>query len=335
MTTFWGLHMAEIEASQPVEEEFVAIGWNDMGDLRQLPPDREAYKRKLAEVYPSEKPGAVPVKAGVLFQFAVEMQPGDHVVYPSKPDRMVNIGRIVGDYEYLPAEGAGYAHRRAVKWLKHVPRTEFSQSALYEIGSAVTLFQVATHVDEFKAALADAPIPAAEMDEVTAGDVSQQVEESTEDFILKRLKSAVTPHQFEEFTAHLLECMGYHARVTQRSRDGGVDVVAHRDELGFEPPIIKVQCKQQTDVVGRPDVQKLDGAVQAGEYGLFITLGSYSADARNYEMMKPNLRLIEGTELAELVMSHYESFSPRWQAILPLRRVYVPSAKGTDATSAV
>jgi predicted Mrr-cat superfamily restriction endonuclease len=70
--------------------------------------------------------------------------------------------------------------------------------------------------------------------------------------------------------------MGYHARVTQASADGGIDVIAHRDGLGFEPPIIKVQCKQTLSTNGRPDVQKLYGAIEKEEKGLFVTLGSFS-----------------------------------------------------------
>src|SRR5262249_52623709 len=39
-----------------------------------------------------EKAGAVPVKAGVLYRFAIEMAIGDVVIYPSKFDKTVNIG---------------------------------------------------------------------------------------------------------------------------------------------------------------------------------------------------------------------------------------------------
>mgnify|MGYP006950518098 CR=1 FL=1 len=40
-------------------------------------------------------------------------------------------------------EGAGsYPYHRAVEWLAHIPCDEFSQNALYEIGSAITLFLV-------------------------------------------------------------------------------------------------------------------------------------------------------------------------------------------------
>jgi len=160
--------------------------------------------------------------------------------------------------------------------------------------------------------------------------VALQAEETAQDFVIRQLKRAIDPYQFEHFVAHLLKCMGYHTRVTAKSGDGGVDVIAHRDELGFEPPIIKVQCKQVTDPIGRPAVTQLLGNIAAGEHGLFVTLGSYSKDARELDRSKPNLRLIDGEQLAELVFTHYESFEPRYQALLPLKRIYVPAPEGKE-----
>jgi restriction system protein len=320
----WGLHMAEIAASAPVEGGFVGIGWEDMGDLKLLSPSREAFKERFTEMFPDEKSGAVPVKAGVLYRFACEMAVGDIVVYPSKPDRMVHLGVIEGDYSFHPEALHDYPHRRAVRWIAERSRADFSQSALHEIGSAITLFQINTHTEEFLAALEGKATGAEDVDEDTADEVSIQVEESTEDFIIKRLKTKLGPYDFEKFIAHLLTCMGYHARVTQQSSDGGIDVIAHKDELGFEPPIIKVQCKQTLEQIGRPKVQELHGAVEQGEHGLFVTLGAFSKDALTFERSKPNLRLIDGNTLIDLIYTHYERFDTRYKILLPLKRTYIP-----------
>lgn len=322
----WGLHMAEIPAEAPVEGKFIGISWDQMGDLSALSADRDAFKSQFRTVFPKEKAGAVPVKAGVLFRFANEMRIGDVVIYPSKPDRMVYFGVITGDYKFHPDRVHQYPHRRPVKWVAQLPRANFSQSALHEIGSAITLFQVTTHAEEFRAAMEGEETGAEDLDEVTAEDVSIQVEESTEDFIIKRLKTKLTPYEFEKFIAHLLTCMGYHARVTQQSSDRGIDIIAHKDELGFEPPIIKVQCKQTLDQIGRPKVQELHGAIELGEHGLFVALGPFSNDARTFERSKPNLRLIDGNALIELVYAHYEAFDPRYKMLLPLRQTYIPGA---------
>ncbi len=322
--TLWGIHMAAHHGDTPIEQGFVSIGWEEVGDLSVLTPDRETFKQKFVAAYPETKPGAVPVQAGVLFRFACEMRHGDLVIYPSKTDRMVNVGTIEGGYEFIPGKFDGSTHRHKVRWLKHIPRSDFSQSALNEIGSALTLFQVANNAEEFLSAL-EGKLPTSDsQDDATAATAAEQVELTTEDFVLKKLKSAISPQEFEGFCAHLLEAMGYHARVTRYSGDGGVDVIAHRDELGFEPPLIKVQCKQMNSTIGRPDIQKLDGAVQHGEFGMFITLGAYSSDARTYEQMKPNLRLIDGPELVDLVIRHYQKLSSAYQTLLPLRATYIP-----------
>jgi restriction system protein len=206
-----------------------------------------------------------------------------------------------------------------------VNRDEFSQSALYEIGSAITLFRITSHAEEFLSALTG-PIMAkpADVDEEAVAVIAEQFEESTEDFVIKRLKEAQSAYEFEHFVAHLLQCMGYYARVTKASGDGGIDVIAHRDELGFEEPIIKVQCKQTLGTNGRPDVQKLYGAIEKEEKGLFVTLGSFSPDARTFEQGKANLRLIDGKTLVELIFIHYDKFSPRYRALIPLKRTYSP-----------
>jgi restriction system protein len=332
-TPLWGVHMGREHGLTPVEQKFVAIGWPAVGDLSAIAPNREAFKAAVAKAYPDYSAGQVPVSAGVLYRFAVEMKKGDIVVFPSKPDRAVNIGRIVSDYEYHP----DYSHHpnwRRVEWIVSTPRASFSQPALHEIGSAITLFRVSSYADEFVAALEGKALDPQRVDAAEAEAVASQVEESTEDFILKRLKNAQTPYQFEHFVAHLLECMGFHAQVTQASGDGGVDIIAHRDELGFEPPIIKVQCKQMLGRIERPDVQQLHGAIEPGEHGLFVTLGSFTPSARAFERTKPNLRLLDGEALIALVYAHYHQFEPRYQMLLPLKRVYIPGALITDANSA-
>lgn len=72
-----------------------------------------------------------------------------------------------------------------------------------------------------------------------------------------------------------------------------------------------MQCKQILQSIGRPEVQQLHGAIEQGEHGLFVTLGGFTADARTFERTKPNLRLIDGQTLVELVYTHYETFEPR------------------------
>lgn len=332
--TVWGLQMPVNLGASAIDEKYVAISWERLGDLRQY-PDREALKRALERFYPEDKARSRPISAGVLFRFAYEMAPGDLIVFPSKHDRMVNIGRVTGEYKYAPDDIAEFPNRRSVEWQRSIPRDIFSQSALNEIGAYLTLFLIKGHADEFsqKAGVALPPpqksyadlIPEEPEDDTAAtASISNQAEMSTSDFVIRQIMSELSGYQFELLVAHLLECMGYNTRVTQRSGDGGVDVIAHRDKLGFEPPIAKVQCKRTTAAIGRPEVDQLLGTLGEGEYGLFVTLGSFNRQTVELERNRPKLRLIDGKQFVELFTQHYAQLAPRYRTLIPLKQIYVP-----------
>lgn len=177
--------------------------------------------------------------------------------------------------------------RRTVTWRRTgVSRTVFTQAAVYEIGAFLTVFQVRQHHAEFRAVLESADTSVEEVTrivEAVAEATSEletpdeprasRIDRHTRDFVLEALHQRLSHREFEEFTADLLRAMGYEARATAYLKDGGVDVIAHRDALGVEPPLIKVQCKHLTGTVGAPDVQRLIGAKGHEELALFVTLG--------------------------------------------------------------
>jgi len=94
--------------------------------------------------------------------------------------------------------------------------------------------------------------------------------------------------------------------------------------LGFEPPIVKVQVKSSQGSVGEPVVAGLYGKVGQGEFGLFVTLGTFTNQAITFARNKTNLRLIDGEELVALMLQHYEQFDSRYKGLIPLKRVYIP-----------
>lgn len=325
-STLWGIHGGQTGDANSLflEKGYVALGWRKVGDLSELTPDREAFKRRVAEAYPEKKPGAIPNNAGQLFRFLHEMKVGDLVAYPSKADRQIHIGRIAGNYEYSPRRDSAYPHQRQVKWLKAIPRTRFTQAALYEIGSAMTFFQIKNYAEEYLAKLKGESLPPDTEEDESIGLIAQDIEDTTRDFVLKRLATELKGHPFAHFVAHLLGAMGYYTRVSPEGPDGGIDVIAHKDELGFEPPIIKVQVKSAEGTIGDPVVSALYGKVGNGEFGLIVTLGVFSNQAKNFALNKSNLRLIDGDELVSLVLEHYDGFDAKYKGLLPLKRVFIP-----------
>ncbi len=332
-STIWGVHAGRTGDADSLflEKQVVALGWNEMGDLSKLPATREAFRDRVAAIYPAKKPGAIPNNAGQLFRFVHEVAVGDLVAYPSKVDRHVHIGRVTSGYAYAPSS-SGYPHQRKVKWLKQVPRTAFTQGALYEIGSAMSFFQIRNYADEYRTLLEGKAPPVEQGPDDTVGVVAEEIERSTRDYILKRLSQELKGHPFAEFIAHLLNTMGYRTRLSKEGTDGGVDIIAHRDELGFEPPIIKVQVKSGDGNTGDPAVSALYGKIERGEYGLVVSLGDFTNHARNFARSKANLRLLGGEDVVDLIFQHYEQLDSRYKGLLPLKRVYVPESaeEGSD-----
>lgn len=327
--TIWGIHAGAMGEADKLflnkNNPSIAIGWPNMGDLSLIKQNREDFKDKLKKAYPDTKKGAIPTSAGMLYRFIYEIKHEDIIVYPSKQDRQIHIGAVNGDYKFSSSYDKEYPHIRSVKWLKHFSRSDFSQGALYEIGSAMSLFQIKNYADEFIAALEGKQITKKDEPDETVTDILEITEQSTKDFVFKKLSKELKGHPFEYFVAHLLNVIGYNTKVSLEGGDGGIDIIAFKDELGIEPPIIKVQVKSNDGDVTPEKVQALYGNVSTGEYGLFVSLGGYSKQAKAFAKSKSNLRIIDGDELIELTLKHYDMLDSKYKAIIPLKNVYIPS----------
>lgn len=103
----------------------------------------------------------------------------------------------------------------------------------------------------------------------------------------------------EEFSTN-----GGEVKVTQASRDGGVDAIA------FDPDPIKggkiiIQAKRYTNVVGVSAVRDLYGTVvnEGANKGILVTTSGYGNDAYEFAKNKP-LTLLDGGNLLYLLEKH-------------------------------
>ena len=96
----WGIHIDRSVGLTPIEQNYIGIGWSELGDLSKLPPNRDSFKAALKENQPNATDASVRAQSSPLFRFTHEMQIGDYVIYPSKTDRMIYVGIIKGNYEY-------------------------------------------------------------------------------------------------------------------------------------------------------------------------------------------------------------------------------------------
>ena len=316
----WGIHTQDDNLF--LKHGTIAIGWREMGDLSVIDNNREAFKARYQSVYPDAKKGSIPTGSGMLYRFCHEVQIGDYIVFPSKSDRMINIGEVTGDYVY-DASQTEYVQTRTVKWLKNLPRTAFTQGALYEIGSAMSFFAVKNYADEFLAALEKGFKHTASSagEDPTVGATAEDIIESTKDFVLKELSRNLKGYALEEFVANLLQAMGYRTTVSLQGGDSGIDITAYKDEL---PPRILVQVKSQDSDIKETTIQSLKGAMREGDYGLFVTLSNYTKNAQKYLDSTPIIRGINGTELVDLILKYYEDLDEKYQKMIPLKMVYIP-----------
>lgn len=155
------------------------------------------------------------------------------------------------------------------------------------------------------AALAPIP-PVMEMDRedrrfVDAREVVADIDDSTN-------LAAISWEDFEHLVRELFEkeflSRGGEVKVTQSSRDGGVDAIA------FDPdPIsggkIVIQAKRYTRTVGVSAVRDLFGTVmnEGASKGILVTTADYGPDAYRFANGKP-LTLLNGANLLHLLQRH-------------------------------
>lgn len=151
----------------------------------------------------------------------------------------------------------------------------------------------------------------------------ETLEERAANGIREFLKSK-NPYEYQDLVASLLKAMGYYIQsVAPRGKDGGIDIVAYTDPLGAKIPRIKVQVKHKPETaIPASDVRALLGILKAGDIALFVTSGTYSADAKQAASGSNNfIRLIDGDEFIQMWQDYYDKMSDEDKNMLPLKRI--------------
>jgi restriction system protein len=114
----------------------------------------------------------------------------------------------------------------------------------------------------------------------------------------------LTSQEFETLITNLFEKMGLQTRLTQPSRDGGVDCVAYdpRPILGGK---VVIQAKRYKNTVGVSAVRDLFGTLQneGASKGILVTTSGYGKAAFQFAEGKP-IELLSGTHLLYLLEQH-------------------------------
>ena len=114
----------------------------------------------------------------------------------------------------------------------------------------------------------------------------------------------LSPSEFESLITNLFQTMGLETKLTQPSRDGGVDCVAFDPRPIFGGKVI-IQAKRYKNTVGVSAVRDLFGTMQneGASKGILVTTSGYGKAAYNFANGKP-IELLSGSNLLYLLKEH-------------------------------
>jgi len=310
----------------------VAIGWNELGDLSAYSSD-SSLRQAYIDHYGNAKPGRVANAVAMIRKFRDDVVTGDLVVTYNGERREYLVGKVSGPYEYLPSEEqvGDFSHTHRVEWAGTVSRDLLTQAARNSLGSVLTVFSLSDDViKDLNYVLAKGASLAEEGSVVDANDedvelLKDEIVGKGHELIKDKIQS-LSPEELEELTAIILRAMGYQARVSPKGPDRGVDVIASPDGLGLTQPRIKAEVKHRVGSIGSNPIRSFIGALRDGDKGLFVSTGGFTREAR-YEAERATIpvTLLDIDTLAELVVTHYESFDMDGRALIPLVRVFWPA----------
>lgn len=110
--------------------------------------------------------------------------------------------------------------------------------------------------------------------------------------------------EFESLITNLFQKMGLDTKLTQASRDGGVDCVAFDQRPIFGGKVV-IQAKRYKNTVGVSAVRDLYGTMmnEGASKGILVTTSGYGKAAFDFANGKP-IELLSGANLLALLVEH-------------------------------
>ncbi len=268
-----------------------------------------------------------------IWAFYRRIQAGDLIVLPLKTQSAIAIGEATGGYKYrtdLPFETT---HTRPVNWLKKdIPRTAFSQDLLHSLGAFMTVCQIQRNnaearIREILKTGKDTFLPkvpgTTEKDETTSESID--IEEAAHDEIVRYIGQNFKGHELSRLVNELLKARGYQTHLSPAGPDGGVDIIAGKGAMGFDPPRLCVQVKSSDSPVDIKTVRELQGVLKKhnAEQGLFVSWGGFKESLiKGSRELFFEIRLWDAGNLIDALLQDYEKFADDVRAELPLKRIW-------------
>jgi restriction system protein len=336
--------------SRFLDQGRIFLTWDGLNrDLSRI-RSREELQELHAEVYPKASPGKRRQHSGQIWAFVTRMAKGDWVAVPSKR-KTIHIGQITGDYTFDPNAEDPYYHSRTVRWLEtDVPRTNFDQDILNSLGAFTTVCQIKRNDAEARVRAMKAngwkSIGAAPRiitngdedqeatDESTAADLD--LEQIARDQIARQMYARFASHGLEDLVEAVLNAQGFTTHHSGKGPDGGIDILAAPETLGFGHPRICVQVKSQTTPLERPVLDQLVGTMQhvGADQGLLVCWGGFKKTIlQEVPRLFFKVRLWDQNDLIDQFLAVYDKLDDDIRAEIPLKRVWTVAVTDAEDTN--
>lgn len=333
--------------SKFLDEGRIYLTWGGLHHDLSRVDSRDQLQSVLEEVYPKASAGKRRQNSGQIWAFVTKMSKGDWVAVPSKR-KTIHIGEITSDYTYDPNAEDPYFHYREVRWLEtDVPRTNFDQDILNSLGAFTTVCQIKRNDAEnrvrtmktngWKAIGAKPRIVSNgdddqdATDEATTADLD--LEQIARDQIARQMYAQYASHGLEDLVQAILNAQGFTTHHSGKGPDGGIDILAAPDTLGFGHPRICVQVKSQTSALERPVLDQLVGTMQhvGADQGLLVCWGGFKKTVlQEVPRLFFKVRLWDQNDLIDHFLAIYDKLDEDLRAELPLKRIWAVASHDTD-----
>jgi len=260
-----------------LEQNLAIIGWSELPDLSSV-TSRGDLEQVLLAAYPQAKPKTTTMWVAQVWAFLRRIEKGELVVLPLKTRSAIAVGRMAGDYVYRADLPEGSRHARPVQWLRtDIPRVAFGEDLLYSFGAYLTVGQVRRENAESRIVevVDGKPDPGASQQEEIGPELVAitDLEEHALDQIRTHIEQTYRGHSLARLIREALGAQGYQTELSAPGPDCGVDIIAGRGAMGFDPPRLCVQVKSGGSPVDVTVLRELQGVMKnfGADQGLVIS----------------------------------------------------------------
>jgi len=317
-----------------IEDNSVYCTWDDLDWDMSAFSDREAFKQEVRKTYPGIGTKLLGIWTGQLWAFSHSISTGDLVMLPSKiRPQVIYVGEVLSEYKFSAEADLLYQHTHSVKWLKEISRKELDPDIKHSSQSSLTIFQIKRPNAEARIRkMLKVPVPPTATQQPPPDDSEPEeieevdIEDAALQEIADRLIAKYKGHGLAKIVAAILEAKGFTTWVSPPGPDNGVDILASRGSLGFDPPRICVQVKSGDNALERTVLDQLVGAMtnHKADYGMLVSWGGFKSTIQREEANQFfKVRLWTHREIIKEFLQHYEDLPEEIHETIPLKRIWI------------